>query len=324
MAMSLVSFDKSKSGVLQLPYEGRILAKEGQSSKKSRLQEQGKHKKDCACGNIHFHSFGVMLENGLGGYDWSDQAEEDLIMHSHGFTHLQVLTQRKSIVDQLQERLKGYNAVPPPYTGNFMPPTPDLSFTGLDEFVNKPVVENRKSDEEVPKVVRKYDDAPCIEEWVSNDEEEDVSYPKTEKKTVRPSIVKKDFDHLQVDCNYHQKQFQNQRMIKPVWKYAQRVNHQNFAKKTHPCAKKNLIPRAVLMKSGLVSVNTGGQVNAAHSKIAYSTVKRLIHENTTFKNSNINQRVNTVRGKKFNTARPKAVVNAVKGNDFNVVKASAC
>ncbi|GJX73815.1 putative ribonuclease H-like domain-containing protein [Tanacetum coccineum] len=44
-----------------------------------------------------------------------------------------------------------YNAVPPPYTGNFMPPTPDLSFTGLDEFVNKPIVDNRKSDEEVPK-----------------------------------------------------------------------------------------------------------------------------------------------------------------------------
>ncbi|GJX08231.1 putative ribonuclease H-like domain-containing protein [Tanacetum coccineum] len=141
-------------------------------------------------------------------------------------------------------------------------------------------------------------------------------------------------------------------MVKPVWNNAQRVNHQNFAKKTHPCAKKNLVPRAVLMKSGLVSintarqnisktavlVNTARQVNAAHSKttvnaarpmsylskIAHSTVKRPIHKNTTFKNSNINQRVNTVRGKKFNTARPKAVVNAVKGNNFNVVKASAC
>ncbi|GJX34794.1 putative ribonuclease H-like domain-containing protein [Tanacetum coccineum] len=49
-------------------------------------------------------------------------------------------------------------------------------------------------------------------------------------------------------------------MVKPVWNNAQMVNHQNFAKKTHPCAKKNLVPRAVLMKSGLVSVNT------AHSK----------------------------------------------------------
>ncbi|GJS60721.1 uncharacterized mitochondrial protein-like protein [Tanacetum coccineum] len=46
--------------------------------------------------------------------------------------------------------------------GNFMPPTPDLSFTRLDEFVNELVVENCKamSSEEEPKVVRKYNDAP--------------------------------------------------------------------------------------------------------------------------------------------------------------------
>ncbi|GKD75665.1 hypothetical protein Tco_1333947 [Tanacetum coccineum] len=76
-----------------------------------------------------------------------------------------------------------------------MPLTHDLSFTSLDEFVNKPVVENCKamSSEEEPKVVRKCDDAPTIKEWVSDDEEEDVSQPKTEKKTVRPSIVKKEF-----------------------------------------------------------------------------------------------------------------------------------
>ncbi|GJX60592.1 putative ribonuclease H-like domain-containing protein [Tanacetum coccineum] len=65
----------------------------------------------------------------------------------------------------------------------------------LDKFVNKPVVENCKamSSEEEPKVVRKYDDAPSIEEWVSDDEEEDVSQSKTKKKTVRSSIVKKEF-----------------------------------------------------------------------------------------------------------------------------------
>ncbi|GJY92242.1 hypothetical protein Tco_0508024 [Tanacetum coccineum] len=92
------------------------------------------------------------------------------------------------------------------------------------------------------------------------------------------------------------------------------------------------------MKSGLVSVNTARQVNVAHiktivyaarsmsylSKIAHSTVKRPIHKNTTFKNSNFNQRVNTVKDKNVNVARPKAVVNVVKGNNINVVKASAC
>ncbi|GKA44647.1 putative ribonuclease H-like domain-containing protein [Tanacetum coccineum] len=79
---------------------------------------------------------------------------------------------------------------------NFLPlKTWDLSFTGLDEFVNEPVVENCKamSSEVESKVVRKNDDALIIKEWVSNDEEEDVSQPKTKKKTVRPIIVKKEF-----------------------------------------------------------------------------------------------------------------------------------
>ncbi|GKD17116.1 hypothetical protein Tco_1206274 [Tanacetum coccineum] len=70
------------------------------------------------------------------------------------------------IIDNCKKGLgyEKYNAVPPPYIGNFMPLTPDLSFTSLDEFVNKPIVENRKSDEEVSEIVRKNDDAPIIEE----------------------------------------------------------------------------------------------------------------------------------------------------------------
>ncbi|GKE84990.1 hypothetical protein Tco_1558732, partial [Tanacetum coccineum] len=58
-----------------------------------------------------------------------------------------------------------------------------------DEFVNEHVVENRKSDEEVSKVVRKSDDSPIIEDWVSDSEEENVSQTKIEKKTVKPSIA---------------------------------------------------------------------------------------------------------------------------------------
>ncbi|GKD19817.1 hypothetical protein Tco_1208975 [Tanacetum coccineum] len=142
-------------------------------------------------------------------------------------------------------------------------------------------------------------------------------------------------------------------MVKHVYNNAQRVNHQNFAKKTHPCAKKNMVPRVVLIKSGLVSVNTARQnisrvavlvnnarqVNAAHSKItvnvarpmsylskkAHSTVKRPIHKNTAFKNSNYNQKINTVKDKNVNIVRPKAVVNAARPKAVvNDVKASAC
>ncbi|GJR63645.1 hypothetical protein Tco_1505807 [Tanacetum coccineum] len=314
------------------------------------------------------------------------------------------------IVDKCKTGL-GYNAIPPPYTGNFMPPKPDLSFTGLEEFTSEPIViklvaENSeaRASEAKPKAVRKNNGALIIEDWVSDNEEDDVPQAKIEKKTFKPSFAKIEFvkpkqqektarktgnhveqnrqnihipkgnkrnwnnmmfqrlgsnfemfnktfyvcgsfDHLQVGCKkVNQKQFQN---TKPVWNNAKRVNHQNFAKKTHPCPKKNMVPRAVLMKSGLVSVNTARQVNTAHPKViinsvrpmtnlsksAHSTVRRPINNKTTFKNSNFNQRDNTVKDKKFNTARPKevvnaarpkAVVNVVKGNNVNVVKASAC
>ncbi|GJR00145.1 ribonuclease H-like domain-containing protein [Tanacetum coccineum] len=66
-----------------------------------------------------------------------------------------------------------------------------------------------------------------------------------------------------------------------------------------------MVPRAVLMKYGLVSINTARQVNTAHSKTtvnvarpmsylsktAHSTFKRHIHKNTAFKNNLQNQGV---------------------------------
>ncbi|GJW49092.1 hypothetical protein Tco_0090443 [Tanacetum coccineum] len=70
-----------------------------------------------------------------------------------------------------------------------------------------------------------------------------------------------------------------------------------------------MVPRAVLMKSALVSVNTARQVNNAYSKTIVNAARPM---------------VNTIKGKGFNTARAKAVVNAVKGNNVNPVKASAC
>ncbi|GKD75833.1 hypothetical protein Tco_1334115 [Tanacetum coccineum] len=60
-------------------------------------------------------------------------------------------------------------------------------------------------------------------------------------------------------------------------------------------------------------------------KIAHSTVKRPIHKNAAFKNSNFNQRVNTVKDKNVNTVRSKAVVNAAWLKEVvNAVKALAC
>ncbi|GKE63083.1 hypothetical protein Tco_1513450, partial [Tanacetum coccineum] len=222
--------------------------------------------------------------DGLGRYDWSDQAEEGpnyaLLAYSSSSSDsevsndstclklcLETVEVLKSHNEQLLKDLNksqlmalayktglGYNAVPPPYTGNFMPPTPDLSFTSLEEFTNervviKPVVENSeaKTSKAKPKAVRKNNGALIIKDWVS-------------------------------DVN----------VARPI---------------------------------------------SYLSKTAHSTVKRPIHKKTAFKNSNFNQRVNTIKDKNVNAARPKAVVNAarpkavvnvVKENNVNAVKASAC
>ncbi|GJU68641.1 hypothetical protein Tco_1254900 [Tanacetum coccineum] len=116
---------------------------------------------------------------------------------------------------------------------------------------------------------------------------------------------------------------------------------------SHPSPKRNMVPKAVLMRSGLVSLITARPVNIAQLKTtvsnarpmtnifnkAHSTVRRPINNKTTTKTSNFNQRVNTVKDINVNAARPKAIVNTakpkavlnvVKGNQVNVVKASAC
>nr|GEV07853.1 hypothetical protein [Tanacetum cinerariifolium] len=97
-------------------------------------------------------------------------------------------------------RSLGYNVVPPPYTGNFMPPKPDLSFSGLEEFVNEPIVSEptvkkpivepseAKASVDKPKVERKNFGSTLIEDWISDSEDEATLKSKIEKKTVKPSF----------------------------------------------------------------------------------------------------------------------------------------
>ncbi|GJT46583.1 ribonuclease H-like domain-containing protein [Tanacetum coccineum] len=134
------------------------------------------------------------------------------------------------------------------------------------------------------------------------------------------------------DCDFYEKKM----VEKPVWNNARRVNHQNTQRMTHPHPKGNFVRKAVLMKSGFktlndarqnssrtpVSVNTARPINTAYLKPivnyarpasnvfnrAHSHVRRPFNKFTKNKNSNFNEKVNTVRGN-VTTARPKVVVN---------------
>ncbi|GJY69888.1 putative ribonuclease H-like domain-containing protein [Tanacetum coccineum] len=125
------------------------------------------------------------------------------------------------------------------------------------------------------------------------------------------------FDHVQANCNYHQRE----RVV--FGNNYTRVNYNYFAKKSHPSAYRNMVPRAILMKTGLRSLNTARPVNTAHpkttvysarpmshfSKSAQSTVKRPYQIRTTLTNKIFSQKVNTAKGN-FYTVRPKAVNTA--------------
>ncbi|GKE78895.1 hypothetical protein Tco_1545015, partial [Tanacetum coccineum] len=222
----------------------------------------------------------------------------------------------------------GYNAVPPPYTGNFMPPKSDFVYPSLDNFVNvnesvsESVVEKPTIETNEPETSIKENGALIIEDWESNSEEENVPKIKTVEMFNKPSFVKINFvmsteqvksprktsvdknrqnthsprgnkrnwnqqmsqklgsdfkifnkachvcgsfDHLKNDCNNW---YNNERFSKLVWTNIQRVNKQNFSKLTHHSPKRNMVPRIVLTRSGLISINTVRPVNTVQSRKA--------------------------------------------------------
>ncbi|GJW71847.1 hypothetical protein Tco_0128764 [Tanacetum coccineum] len=158
----------------------------------------------------------LILCDGLGDYDWSDQAEVPtnfaLMAYSSTSSNSELTVEKfenssknlnKLLDCQIIGKCKtslGYNVVPPPYTGNLMPPKHDLF--GLEEFVNEPIVNEpivkksvvktieAKASADKPKVVRKNNGALVIEDWVSDSEEEDMPQAKKEKKIVKSRFAK--------------------------------------------------------------------------------------------------------------------------------------
>ncbi|GJW77371.1 putative ribonuclease H-like domain-containing protein [Tanacetum coccineum] len=136
------------------------------------------------------------------------------------------------------------------------------------------------------------------------------------------------FNHLQINCDNHQR-----RGIVSRNNYS-RVD----AKITHPSVHKNMSPKAVLLKTSLTPLNTTRPVNTAHPKTAVhsakskthffkqaqSTAKRPFYKKTGLTNRYFHQKVNTVRPRVVNTARPYTTpVNTVRVKGVNAVKSSA-
>ncbi|GKC82450.1 hypothetical protein Tco_1138167, partial [Tanacetum coccineum] len=102
------------------------------------------------------------------------------------------------------------------------------------------------------------------------------------------------------------------------------VNYNYTTNRIHLNAQRNMVPRAILMKTGLNPFNTARTVNIAHpkstvfsakpmsrfSKIVQSTVKRPFQSKTVLSNKRFTHKVNTAKAQAVNTARPKTVNTA--------------
>ncbi|GJT32577.1 putative ribonuclease H-like domain-containing protein [Tanacetum coccineum] len=230
----------------------------------------------------------------------------------------------------------GMHVVPPPMTGNYMPSGPDVEIdysqftygpnqsqpsesetqtSDFDTCESDCSVETHESLPEPtvnePKVVNQpkvRSDAPIIEEYESDNEDEHVPQPTKEQE--QPSFTStNNLSHLIRDCDFHEKRMakqaeltnsmrmkSSQREIRPIWNNVQRVNHKN-----------QFVPTAVLTRTGKIPVNTA---RASGTNKVSTTRASGTNKVSTARHDLNRQAVLTNAAMKVNTVKP--IVNRVR------------
>nr|GEY31179.1 putative ribonuclease H-like domain-containing protein [Tanacetum cinerariifolium] len=225
-----------------------------------------------------------------------------------------------------------YHAVPPPYTGTFMPPKPELVFhdaPNVNEIVH--------TDFNVELSLTKPDkdlshrpSTPIIEDWVSDlDDDSEAKLPQNAPTIAKPKthgnsmnrkacFVCKSLTYLIKDCNYYEK-IVAQTLGR---NHAQRGNHQQYARMTHLNPQRHVVPIAALTKSKLVPLTaaipvttTVLQPHVTRPRPAKTVVtkphsppRRNINHKPSLKPSNFPPKVTTIKALMVN------VVKGVQGN----------
>nr|GEW40705.1 hypothetical protein [Tanacetum cinerariifolium] len=136
----------------------------------------------------------------------------------------------------------GYHAVPPPYTGTFMPPKPDLPIETIFQAVTS-----------VP------------------------SSPKSnssgKRRNRKACFVCKSMDHLIKDCDYHSKT-----MAQPTPRnYTYRGHHKQYTPLTHSKPQKHRVPTAALTQSKPVSNTAVRPLSVALPNITVTRPRNAHH-----------------------------------------------
>ncbi|GJW04763.1 ribonuclease H-like domain-containing protein [Tanacetum coccineum] len=295
-----------------------------------------------------------MSANDKFGLGYGDHRYDGILSYENEVLQSVFMNKESEIENQpLYDRFvtaEGMHVVPPPMTGNYMPSGPDVEVDDSkftygpkqtqpnesesqssefdtcesnisaepSELVSEPVV-NESNVECQPKV---WSDAPIIEEYESDSEDECVSIPtkqqetpsfanqqvKTPRENVKsqythiqkPKVEKKDLghgftvracfvcgslNHLIRDCDFHEKRMARKAELNNGWNNVQRVNKQN-----------QFVPSAVLTRTGIIPVNTARTSGTKNFSTARQSVNR--------------QTVLTSTAMKVNTVKP--IVNRVR------------
>ncbi|GJV54950.1 hypothetical protein Tco_1455955 [Tanacetum coccineum] len=202
------------------------------------LQKQcDQHREDLNKSNIEIIGYQIGLES----------LEARIVVHEKNKAvyeeNIELLNRESDVDDSpINDRFKtgeGFHAVPPPYTRNYMPPRPDLSFARLDEFVFQSAM--RKTTTSMPET----------ETSISKSSKDIVEMPKT----IRPSAsIIEEWD---TEMNNYIKKPINKRIA---------VTDINFIKKINT-AKVNNVTTAGL--KAVVSAAEGNGENAVKSSACW-------------------------------------------------------
>nr|GEU59682.1 hypothetical protein [Tanacetum cinerariifolium] len=181
----------------------------------------------------------------------------------------------------------GYHAIPPPYTGTFMPPKPDLVFhtapsTETEHLTFNVRVSPTKPEQALSPTPRP--SAPIIEDWISDSEEDS----QTQALQVVPSYAQSS-EHVQSPrhpdqplkttfsscyscskCDFHTRNLAQRN-------YASMGTHKHYAPLCHSQSHTHLVPTALLAQSKSVVNTVTSPVSAVVPNFPVTRPRRAHH-----------------------------------------------
>ncbi|GJR56127.1 ribonuclease H-like domain-containing protein [Tanacetum coccineum] len=287
----------------------------------------------------------LVVQDGIGGYDWSFQAKEgitnfalmaytsqdkaglgyDSQMNKSEVVH-SVFNSRESDVDNcpINDRFKtgeGFHAVPPPYTRNYMPLRPDLSFAGLDDSVYKTKVsetetsisKTSKDIVEKPKTIRL--SAPIIEDWDIDSDNNSVFRPKTDQ--TKPKFTKINFVKSDENVKSINKENTHRQVEYPRKSQSPRDNKRNW---------NGLMTQKLgnSFESTKKACFVCGSFNHLIKDCDFHVKKMVERPVLNNKRRVTGQREIRSSVTMYSTVGPKAIVSFAVGNGENAIKSLAC